>query len=87
MFPTVFITYTILFLVLSSSPNYGYEIADIDSAIQNYINQTGTPGVYFSLVNGFEMFSKGYGFSDVDSLRPADDRTRVFIASLSKVKR
>lgn len=87
MFPKVFTTFTILFIVLSPSPNYGYEIADIDSVIQNYMNQTGTPGVYFSFVNGSEMFSKGYGFSDVDRQRLADDRTRVFIASLSKVKR
>lgn len=87
MLSKVLTNLNIFLFLLSSSPSYGYDVADIDAVIENYLNKTGTPGVYFSFVNGFEMLSKGYGLSDVDSQRPADDRTRVFIASLSKVQR
>jgi CubicO group peptidase (beta-lactamase class C family) len=64
----------------------GWEWVEIDQILEDLWSQNDIPGLVFGFVNGSQSVAKGYGLSDISISKPMDNSTRVFIASISKVK-
>lgn len=62
---------------------------EIDSLVRDvFMAESDIPGVGVTIVENFgeSVFTKGYGFSDVDRNITADENTKFCIASITKVK-
>jgi len=81
---------SLTFLWLSSLALYAQDYSDLiqkaDSVVQVYFNENSLPGMSVSIFTGDDIiFSKGYGFADIENKIPVDpSKSKFRVGSVSK---
>jgi len=83
---TLFSTITLLLLITGScNSRYDKEIKQYEEKVESLRKQYNIPSISFAILhNQRVIFSKGYGFADIDNKIAATDSTPYRIASVTK---